>query len=46
MNIQSCFFDESEVIFGRFLVLFSAPWKAEKQRDVGGDAISRKEKKH
>jgi len=46
MNIRSCFFDGSEMIFSRVLVLFSTPWKAKKQRDVGGDAIGRKEKNH
>jgi hypothetical protein len=44
VNFRSCFFDGSEVIFGRFLVVCSTPWKAKKQRDVGGDAIGRKVK--
>ena len=46
VNFRCCFFDGWGVIFGRFLVVFSTPWKAKKQRDVVGDAIGRKVKKH
>ena len=46
VSFRCCFFDGWGVICGRFLVVFSSPWKAKKQRDVGGDANGRKVKKH
>ena len=46
VNFRSCCFDGWEVILGRFLVVCSSPWKAKKQRDVGGVAIGLEVKKH